>query len=245
MLRAHLLRPLTHVKTGIEQLRAFSFEVVIPIEFPDELGQLSQAFNLLAEDLKDLEVGRSVQNVLFPTKPLVTPEISVFGKCVSASRMSGDYFDYLELENGSIGFILGDVSGHGVGAALVMAMAKAVMKRIPPEAFEPAWVLAKINRVIRGGVQRKKLMTCIVGVLSRDKMVLANAGQSYPLIIHQGECKEGDMPSCPLGIKKKITPPVQEIAWKPGDCLVCYTDGVVEAIAKEGRALGYIDFRKQ
>ncbi|MFZ2961317.1 MAG: SpoIIE family protein phosphatase [Candidatus Ozemobacteraceae bacterium] len=240
-LLAHaFLTPIASLSAGVAALRAREFETTIPVHDNDELGRLSAAFNGMTEGLADLELARVVQESLFPDKPLTMGGWCVHGTCQAASQVGGDYFDYFPIDDRRMIIIIGDVSGHGVSAALVVAMAKAIIAH-PDMEPDPAKILTALHTVIAGVLKRKKLMTCFCIVFDTvtGKTLHANAGHNYPWLIREGRAEEIEAPGFPLGISRQRPFVSCEIELRPGNTLFLYTDGLVEALDRSGASLGY------
>lgn len=240
ILSARFLAPVGNLMRGIAAMRGRRFDQQIPVIQRDELGQLSVAFNDMMEGMKELEVAKIVQDSLFPSQPLIAGSWGICGTCQAASRVGGDYFDYFALPDGRLVFLIGDVSGHGTSAALVVAMAKALITH-PDTVHEPGPILDLMQGVFFTTLQRKKMMSCFCAVFDPASGVLraANAGHNMPYLIRAGgtveQLKAGGKP---LGTKNKpfVT---QEYQLAAGDWLFLYTDGFIEAQATDGRDIGY------
>lgn len=242
------LEPVRNLSAGVEALRNREFRHRIPVLDHDEMGRLSETFNGMLEGLEDLEVAGAVQESFFPSKPLVLNSWNAFGSCRPASRVGGDYFDFFPLDDRRIALMIGDVSGHGVSAALVVAMAKALVAH-PANEFDPGQILTMMQGVFAETLNRKKMMTCFFAVFETDtgRLTAANAGQNYPYIVRGSaltgqsgkRCETIELCGNPLGVKirRPITP--QEFFLGPEDWLLLYTDGFVEALDRKGAPIGY------
>ncbi|MBF0500676.1 MAG: SpoIIE family protein phosphatase [Candidatus Riflebacteria bacterium] len=263
-LTSGFLVPARHLSDGVDALRRRDFNWRIPVVVPDEIGRLAATFNSMFEGLADLEVARIVQDTFFPNDKLVigSPEIfgsaisnyrvgsdsfalplgnwEIFGSCRSASSVGGDYFDYFPLPDGKIGIVIGDVSGHGISAAIVVAMAKALIAH-PLCEFDPVRVLSVMQAVLLNTLQRKKMMTCFCAIFDPDTGILrfANAGHNYPYLLSEGKLQELSVPGFPLGTKSARNFTQKEVTISPADTLILYTDGFIEAMDTRGQMLGY------
>lgn len=195
----------------------------------------------MIEGLEDLEVARVVQESLFPQGTLHRGAWEIYGTCRSATQVGGDYLDYFALDDGRLAFVLGDVSGHGVSAALVMAMAKALIAH-PATRIEPSVVLGTLQTVFLQVLKRKKMMTCCFGILDphQGRVVIANAGQNFPFHLKpDGQVYELEMPGKPLGVRNTRGFECHVHTLEVNDVLILYTDGLIEAMDKQGQSLGY------
>ncbi len=245
LLARKFLEPIGNLAEGVTSLRRREFEKRLPILDRDELGDLSQTFNEMMEGMADLEVARIVQESLFPKKSLAQPPFGICGSCVPATQTGGDYYDFFPMPDGRLMMLIGDVSGHGVGAAMVMAMAKALVAHMGTQSGDPAVILSSINTTLLKVLERQRIMSCFMGFLDGEKMRMAfsNAGHNDPFVVRgktviqiQGER------AFPLGASKRNRLVPSEFAFEAGDRLVLYTDGLIEAEAIDGEPVNYDRF---
>jgi hypothetical protein len=240
VLGKQFLRPVRDLTSGLSALRNRDFSFRIPVHSPDELGRLASVFNLMIEDMADLEVAKSVQETLFPTQELRVGDFRVYGSCVSAAQVGGDYLDYRTAPSGRISFFLGDVSGHGIAAAIVMAMVKGVFTYSDFSA-DPLAGMPLLNQVLTSSVKRKKMMTALLGSLDPETgdILMANAGHVNPLFIRNGEARYLESWGKPLGVSHRFTANPIPVHLDPGDYLLLMTDGIPEATGPNGAQIGY------
>ncbi len=233
------LLPIRNLETGVKALEHRRFEVRIPEGSADELGMLARLMNSIMTDLADLEVARTVQESLFPRGKLQAGAWEVFGSCVTASRVGGDYFDYGPLDDDHVIIVIGDVTGHGVGAALVVSMVKAILSH-PSTDRTPVAALEMMHRILVSSLHRKKMITCAIGILHlpSGRFRWANAGHPFPFLIRKGRAVSQGLSGFPVGAAKARFSEA-EIALEPEDCLVYYTDGLMEARGHDGQMLGW------
>lgn len=190
----------------------------------------------------ELEVARQLQSDLLPR---TSPELGGYGFAHSyrtANTVGGDYYDFLPLPDGRLVLAVGDASGHGMAAGLVMAIAHALLRAAID--VDPACdrVLAMLNRAICRTGDRRTFMSLFYGVLEPATGVLeyACAGHPFPVLRRAGgEVLELGTGGLPLGLKDPLPAPVDQATLQPGDSLVLYSDGLPEAIDGEGRAFGF------
>ncbi|MFZ2958137.1 MAG: SpoIIE family protein phosphatase [Candidatus Ozemobacteraceae bacterium] len=240
LLAARFLVPVRHLAVGVKAIQERTFSHRIPIQHDDELGRLSETFNEMIEGLKDLEIARVVQENYFPAVLLERGGWTISGSCQAAGRVGGDYLDFFPIGEKRVGMVIGDVSGHGVGAALVVSMAKALIAS-PSMVLEPAALLERMQRVFAVTLKRKKIMSCFVVMFEPEsgRMWSANAGHNFPYLIRaDGRVEQIKTGGKPLGTKNKPFT-VQEGRLEADDWLFLYTDGFIEAFHVNGGDIGY------
>lgn len=237
------IQPLGELARGMKAISNRDFSVILPVGADDELGRLAYLFNATIGDMKDLEVAKNVQESLFPRQPLMLGSWEIFGSCLPASQVGGDYFDYFLLDPDRALIIIGDVSGHGVGAALVVAMAKAIIGH-PATSGNPMEILASLNTILLAILKRKKMMSCCLALLDRRSglLTVANAGQSYPVLMGEGPPKFLELKGYPLGSAKNWKATTQAYGPLGGGLVLFYTDGLIEALDRRGNQIGYDRF---
>lgn len=242
-----LLRPIRELSLGLTALRARDTTFRVRSFQADELGSLAEAFNRMMEDLKEMELARVIQEALLPS---AFPPIPGYAGCVSsrcASRLGGDYCDVLPLKNGQILIVIGDVTGHGVGAALLMAMMKAAIFQYTENPGPLADLLLTLNDLVFHTMKKHMLVTFCAILLDpqEHRLQIANAGHPFPYILRRtGSVEEVVLPAVPLGsqIRRRLVS-VSECALEPGDGVILYTDGYYEALDAAGEAFGYERFK--
>lgn len=245
LLARKFLEPIGNLAEGVSSLRRRQFEKRLPILDRDELGDLSQTFNEMMESMADLEVARIVQESLFPKKALSLPPFGIFGSCVPATQTGGDYYDFFPMPDGRMMILVGDVSGHGVGAAMVMAMAKALVAHMTAQSTDPAVILASLNTTILKVLERQRIMSCFMAFLDGKTMNMAfsNAGHNDPFVVRGDRTIQIEgVRAFPLGASKRNRLVTSEFAFEAGDRLVLYTDGLIEAEAIDGQPVDYDRF---
>jgi len=244
MLRRFLI-PVSELSAGVKAMAEKDFGLRLPVRSDDELGHLCHALNKAIERLREMEVARTIQADLLPQKRMQFGNYAIVGKNIMTRSVGGDYFDFIQIRPDLIAIILGDVSGHGVSAALVGAMAKAAFSILCPRFPEqPEEVLKRINMALLTQLHRSKMMTCFLGILDpkNDCIFFSNAGQSYPLLVSKdGKAEYVKAPSYPLGVRAKVT--FQKLTMDlKNRTLVLYSDGLIEAMNEQEKMFGYDSF---
>ncbi len=238
-LARQFLVPVRQFENGLQAIAERRFDHRIPLMNRDEFGMLADMFNFMLEGLEELEVAKVVQETFFPQTTLACGDWEIHGSSIAASRVGGDYFDYFPIGEDRIGMLIGDVSGHGVGAALVVAMAKALLCH-PKTESDPQKVLQTVQHVMLKTLKRKKIMTCFFAVFhpSTGLLSAANAGHCFPFIVRSNSVERIELPGSPLGTRIcRVDAPVQRTL-AGHDFVVLFTDGLVEAQDRSGAMIG-------
>lgn len=190
----------------------------------------------------ELEQARDIQQRLLPAAPLELGRARIVGHNEPSSAVGGDYFDYFPLDEHHVGFIIADVTGHGLAAALVMANLQAAVRVALVSDISLAEVGARLNRLILDNTDVGVFVTGIVGCLDTQSGHLRyiSAGHPGPLMFRPAAVKplEPDT-SLPFGVEEDEDYHVQELTADPElQALLFYTDGLVEAEAADGDMLG-------
>ena len=206
------------------------------------LGGLIFLFVLMLE-LKDkllarneLEAGRAVQKALMPEQ---TPELSgwsvwLFTK--TANEVGGDLVDFQKLGENKYGISLGDVSGNGLTAALLMAKLQATLRAIAPDTDSPAELGSKLNKILYRDRLRKIFASLLYIELRSDSglMHIMNAGHYPPIIVRGTKIEEMPKGEPAIGIFPEVTYSEKQIELQTGDILIVYSDGLTDAKNNSG-----------
>jgi phosphoserine phosphatase RsbU/P len=193
---------------------------------------------LVAVD-SELATARAIQLAALPRTNPDLPGLEVAAVYMPASDVAGDFYDFLELDNGCLGVFIADVSGHGVPAALVASMLKIALATQSENASSPARILAALNTLFCGRLERQFITAAYVHINpAACTLVAASAGHPPPILRHEASSEELLAAGVVLGRFRdarydEITRP-----FAPGDTLVLYTDGVTEASNAAGEQWG-------
>jgi serine phosphatase RsbU (regulator of sigma subunit)/HAMP domain-containing protein len=187
---------------------------------------------------RELEIARMVQNSLLPQSNPTIPGLDIDGVCLPATEIGGDYFDYFQLDENTMGVVIADVTGKGTSAAFYMAVVKGIMLSLTPIYSSPKQLLCELNRSLFGTMDRKIFITMIYGIfdLTQKKLVFARAGHNALIVKknNNSEVKCLTPPGIGLGLEegkifdKNISE--QVLNFGPGDSFLFYTDGITEAM---------------
>src|SRR5438094_6500566 len=194
----------------------------------------------------DLEIAREIQRSLLPDQSPVVPGFEIAGTNLPARQVSGDYFDYIEVDEHRLGVAIADVSGKGVPASLIMAISRSVLRSQAPHNPSPAAVLRSVNRQLYPDIKEDMFISMAYLVLdfSVGSFSLSRAGHDAPLLYRRAQqtVELIKSPGMVVGIDSgsvfdRITADFG-VPLERDDCLVLYTDGVTEALNTEGDEFG-------
>ena len=194
----------------------------------------------------DLEIARDIQRILLPSEAPAIDGFQISGINVPARQVSGDYFDYIRVDDERLGVAIADVSGKGVPASLIMAICRSVLRAEAARNPSPADVLRKVNRQLYPDIKEDMFISMAYLILDhhRDSITLARAGHDAPLLYKQQSQTVTPVksPGMVVGIDSgnvfdRLTVDFA-ISLERDDCLVLYTDGVTETLNAEGDEFG-------
>ncbi|GAB4277061.1 MAG: hypothetical protein Kow0029_19530 [Candidatus Rifleibacteriota bacterium] len=244
------VHPLRQLQDGAIAIKKRDFNFRLPPLTKDEFGEIARIFNRSIADFEELSLARIVQSRLLPKGGVETHSFSLYGKSVPMAELGGDYFDYFKADEEHFSILLGDVAGHGVGASLIMAMAKAVIIHCEDKLDNPAEVLTELHKMIyvtRTKTQRKVMTFQYLYFDSQTgKALYSNAGACSPILVDpkKGITTEITLHAPVLGGFKKSKFSNLEVKTEPGQAMVFYTDGIIETSNSEGREIGYDGFQR-
>jgi sigma-B regulation protein RsbU (phosphoserine phosphatase) len=246
------LRALT---AGVRQLAAGDFRTRVPAKSADEFGELARAFNQMAMDLerhqalaveqerlhRELELSRQIQTDMLPRAPLRFGAAEIKGISFPAREVGGDFFNYFELAPDRLGLLVGDVSGKGVSAALLMANVQATLRARLPLQPDLATLADLLDRDLEESTPGGVFVTLFIGVLEGGGRVLryVNAGHNPQYILRaQGGVERLPCTGLPIGLFAGHGYKEIRVDLAPGDLLFFFTDGLVEAENERGEMFG-------
>ncbi len=244
------IRPLLILQNGALAIENRNFKHRLSGLATDEFGEVGNIFNHAMVGLQELEIAKIVQESMFPKPEFKQGKFEIYGKSVTMIDVGGDYLDFFKVDDNSFSVLVGDVAGHGVGAAVIMAMAKAAVLNAGEALRSPSAVLNQLHKIILAAKssKQKKIMTFqYLHVNSETGVSLyGNAGGCSPLLVKHSEAsvQEIKMAAPVLGAFKKAVYKEIPLDIQPGDAIVFYTDGIVECKDKNGEMLGYDRLKK-
>ena len=194
---------------------------------------------------RDLDVARDIQRILLPAAAPEIPGFEISGINIPASHVSGDYYDYIRIDEESWGIAVADVSGKGVPASLIMAMCRSVLRSVARAGESAAGVLRQVNRQLYPDIREDMFISMAYLVIHKSAdIMLARAGHDAPLLFRTADrsVTKVNPPGMALGIDSgnvfdRVTGDFK-VRLDPGDCLILYTDGVTEALDLNGSEFG-------
>jgi len=181
---------------------------------------------------EELALARQIQLSFLPRNVPSFPPYDLAGINFPSQAVGGDYYDFVPLTDRDLGIVIGDVSGKGIGAALIMASFRASLRAECYHQFAIRDILAAVNHFLWESTAADQFVTAFYGVLNREKGLLTygNAGHDPPVLIRaDGEVEKLPATGIVLGAFSEAVYEERTITLKPGDALLLYTDGVTEA----------------
>jgi phosphoserine phosphatase RsbU/P len=264
-----ITRAVHNLYQGTQRIRAGDFSHRIEAHGNDQLAELSGSFNRMTEDLErlvevakekerlqsEIEIAREVQNQLFPRCLPASNTLELAAMCVPARLVSGDYYDYMNLEAPQLAFAIGDVAGKGISAALLMATVQSTMRaqlragrdfapaagngghRLPLSA---ASLVSRLNQQLFAFTSPEKFATFYFALYDdvTGMLTYTNAGHLPPILVRNGDATRLDVTGTVIGAFSFSEYGESSLRLEPGDLLVGFTDGVTEPENEFGEMFG-------
>jgi phosphoserine phosphatase RsbU/P len=195
---------------------------------------------------RDLQAAKRIQGALLRPVPADDYGLDVAARYLSAREVCGDLYDFLRYGPQQLGIALGDVSGKGTAAALYGAVSIGIMRSLAPQKLQPAEMLRQMNQLVGERRIEGRFMTACFATWQkgRQKLRVANAGQSQPLLYKSGRCDRIELTGFPLGIFEDVSYDEWGVTLESGDILVFHSDGIAETYNSEGQLFGTERLRK-
>lgn len=205
--------------------------------------QRKQAEQELRANEEQFRAAREVQQRLFPKSAPAIQGFDIAGVSHPASAAGGDYYDFLPMMDGRTGLVVGDVTGHGIGPALLMAETRAYLRLLAQSHEDVGDILTRANRVLAEDIGSERFITMLLAALCPTTRTLryANAGHPAGYVLDaEGRIKaQLKRTGVPLGIRPGTQyPPAQTVSLAPGDLVLLLTDGIDEAVSSEDQLFG-------
>src|SRR5215207_10084371 len=180
---------------------------------------------------QELKVARSIQHASLPEELPDLEGWRIAAYYGPAREVGGDFYDFFELEDGRLGLVVGDATGHGMPAALVMATARSMLRAVAQASESPGEVLRMANDPLFTDIPPNMFVTCFYAILDpkSGRLVYANAGHDLPYLHRGGDAEELRARGMPLGLMLGMSYEEQEVTLEAGESALFYSDGLVEA----------------
>ena len=254
-LSQRMTRHVASLTDGAQRLAAGDLDVRVPVPHGREFRHLAETFNLLARDLrrnqerlleqerlrKELEIGRRIQEELLPRQPLVGPFGEVGGVSIPAREVGGDFFNYFTLGEDELAILVGDVSGKGVGAALLMASLQATIRARLGAERDLARLVHELDREMGSEEPLAPYYTLFLALLEghTGRLRYVNAGHNTQFVVRQdGIAEQLSSTGRPPGLYPGGAYEECAVELRHGDALFLFTDGLVETEDETGEPFG-------
>ena len=224
----------------------------------DEVGVLAHFFNEVTKNIerisvdvaegrrmsKELSVGSDIQRKILPKETPVVNGLSLFGNTRPASEVGGDSYDVISAAANNTFIYVGDVTGHGLPAGLIMVMVNTLLRTFSEMYTSGYDIMVNTNRVLKQRIEPRRFMTCVLLRWNavEKKMYYTGAGHEHILIYHKREnvCEVKQTGGIALGMVQDISKIIKEenIPLESGDFVILYTDGIIEAKNMQGEMFG-------
>jgi serine phosphatase RsbU (regulator of sigma subunit) len=240
---------------GVRQLAGGDFKARVPVRSTDEFGMLAASFNKMAEDLerhqsliveqerlrRELELSRQIQTEMLPRAPLRLGTAEIKGFSIPAREVGGDFFNYFALPDGRLALLVGDVSGKGVSAALLMANIQATLRARLPLETDLAKLADGLDRDVDQNTPHSVYITLFLGILDVERAQLryVNAGHNPQFLLRtRAGLERLSSTGMPIALYAGQGYMESVVTVESGDLLFFYTDGLVEAENEHGDMFG-------
>jgi hypothetical protein len=190
----------------------------------------------------ELQAARQIQLSMLPESAPDVGWLEIAATSQPATEVGGDYYDYFEVGDGRVAIVIGDVAGHGLASAIVLAAVRSGFTLLRDQLGDPAAVLRRIDELIVATSRRRMLVTMAILLLDRERgrATITSAGHPPVIVKHAGGSTEAiELYAPPLGVKLKREMPQRTIDFGAGDLFVLHTDGAYEARDPEGEPYGF------
>ncbi len=190
---------------------------------------------------QEMRVAQLIQQQFLPQELPELPGWQIAARYQPARAVGGDFYDVFELPNGEVGIVAGDVTDKGVPAALVMASTRSLLRADAPRLVSPSAVLARVNDLLFPSIPARMFVTCIYAVLNPETghFRYANAGHNLPYLYTEDGVVELRATGMPLGLMPGMSYEESETTLVPGQSMLLYSDGLIEAHDEQGEMFGF------
>lgn len=252
---SQMFKPIQRLTASTKEVAKGNWDISIDHKSNDEIGTLAHSFNKMVLSLKEnarmwheFNVARDMQAQMLPKAFPEIAGIQIGASSIPTKEVGGDFYDFINFENGRLGMVVGDVSGHGVSAAMVMTAAMSAVRFAAEERGRTDEVLSLVNRRLSKDIQNHMFVALFYGIFDSEtrKFYYTNAGQTMPYLWRDGRVnflpQAENSDRFPLGIVKAATYEQLTIDLHSGDIVVFYTDGIVDAMDGYHESYGFERF---
>src|ERR687898_493583 len=190
---------------------------------------------------QELRVARSIQQASLPEEVPTLEGWQITPFYQPAREVGGDFYDFFELPEGRLGIVVGDATGHGVPAALVMASARSMLRAVAQASNSPGDVLRRVNDPLTTDIPDNMFVTCFYAILDpkSGSLSYANAGHDLPYLYRNSAAEELRARGMPLGLMPGMGYEEKQTILEAGEAALLYSDGLVEAHDPKGEMFGF------
>lgn len=244
-----LINPLSDLEKGIFALEKRKYEIQIPVpQGKDEFVQLFKEFNFMMNENYDMQMAKNVQEGLITTVFPNTKDYLISGKSFPIDKLSGDCLTSFVLPDDKILFLVGDISGLGIGSALIMASIRSIAFHwCQSPQNDPLSLVSAIDQMFRSNKNNNMFMGLICGILNtNDKSIkLVTRGHIFPLFLRNNNSYEWlGQASLPLGIGKNHETKLIETKLLPNERMLCITNGFIKLKNNNSTDINYEKIEK-
>jgi predicted ester cyclase len=214
---------------------------------PKMMGQrLEQEIRERERVEQELLLARRIQQASLPGEVPILEGWQITPFYQPAREVGGDFYDFFELEDGWVGLVVGDATGKGVPAALVMASARSMLRAVAQASDSPGDALRRVNDPLATDIPPNMFVTCFYAILDPNSghLLYANAGHDLPYLHRNGDAEELRARGMPLGLMPGMGYEEKETILEAGDSALLYSDGLVEAHNPKGEMFGFPRLRE-
>ena len=222
--------------------QALAAQASVPIHY----AELQEALEEKRQLDRDMQIARQIQHSLLPQELPALPGVELAGFNHPALDIGGDYYDVIEINEHQVAMVIADVSGKGIGGALMMAVCRSVIQAEAPQHADPAAMLIRLNETLSVNLAEDMFISMLYMVLNTQthELSIARAGHEAPLILHRDNpsVDRTESSGIAIGLVDAITfssiIETVRVQLHPGDLVLTYTDGITEAMNAQDEEWG-------
>ncbi|MCA9078669.1 MAG: SpoIIE family protein phosphatase [Planctomycetaceae bacterium] len=215
-------------------LAALTFAIRAYLDAERALLRMNRQMN------NDLDVAAALQERLYPRTAPSYPGFDIAGHVFPSKRGCGDYFDYIPMQSGELGVAIADVSGHGIGPAMVMVETRTLLRQLAHTHTDVGQIIEELNRIMVDDTSDMTFVTLFMLILDQrlDTFQYVGAGHPAFMVDHSGEYQQLASTTLPIGMTEQIKSDSQTASLSAGDVIVLTTDGLAETHSIDGEMFG-------